>query len=91
MHDDLTEAVRQHEQGRLEQASRLYQQVLARHPDHPDALHLLGVIAFQQGDFGQAIERISRAIVLNPGVAAFYCNLAEAYRMSGQLDRAVTC
>ena len=66
MHDDLSEAVRYHQQGQLEQAAQLYQQFLARYPDHPDALHLLGVIAFQQGDCQQAIERISRALVFNP-------------------------
>src|SRR5262249_46560613 len=91
MQEDLLEAVRYHEQGQMEEAARLYQLVLARHPDQPDALHLLGVIALQQGDFQEAIERIGRAIGLNPGVAPYYCNLAEAYRMSGQLDRAVAC
>src|SRR4029077_14770213 len=91
MHDDLSEAVRYHQQGQLEQAAQLDQQFLARCPDHPDALHLLGVMAFQQGDCQLAIERISRALVFNPGAAPYYCNLAEAYRMGGQVDRAVAC
>jgi tetratricopeptide (TPR) repeat protein len=89
MRDDLSEALRHHENGRLDLALQLYQQILARDGDDPDALHLLGVVAFQQGDYRQAIERIGRAIALNPGAAPYYCNLAEAYRMNGQLDRAV--
>ncbi len=91
MHDELSEAIRHHEIGHLEWAAQLYRQILARQPDHPDALHLLGVVAFQQGDYRQAIERIGRAIALNPAAAPYYCNLAEAYRMSGQLDRAAAC
>lgn len=91
MHDDLNEAIRHHERGHLEQAAQLYQQILGRNPHQPDALHLLGVVALQQGNPRQAIERISRAIALNPMAAPYYCNLAEAYRLAGQLDRAVTC
>jgi tetratricopeptide (TPR) repeat protein len=39
----------------------------------------------------RAIELIGRAIVLHPGVAPYYANLAEAYRALGQFDRAVDC
>jgi tetratricopeptide (TPR) repeat protein len=91
MHDDLSEALRHHENGRLDLAAQLYQRILARDGDDADALHLLGVVAFQRGDYPQAVERIGRAIALNPGAAPYYCNLAEAYRMSGQLDRAAAC
>ena len=33
--------------GQLEQAERLLQGVLETHPTHAEALHLLGVIAYQ--------------------------------------------
>jgi tetratricopeptide (TPR) repeat protein len=89
MHDDLSEAVRHHEQGRLDQAAQLYRQVLAHNPNQPDALHLLGVVALQQGNARKAIERISQAIVLNPTAAPYFCNLAEACRLAGQFDRAI--
>ena len=91
MHDDLSEALQHHQSGRLDAAARLYEQILTRDGDDADALHLLGVVAFQRGDYPQAVERIGRAIALNPGAAPYYCNLAEAYRMSGQLDRAAAC
>jgi tetratricopeptide (TPR) repeat protein len=91
MHPDLNTAVRYHQDGHLEQAARIYQSILTRHADHADALHLLGVVALQQGDGRRAIELIGRAIAVNPGVAAFHANLAEAYRALGQLERAVGC
>ena len=91
MHDDLTTAIRYHQQGQLEQAARIYQGILARQADHPDALHLLGVVALQQGNPQRAVELINRAIAVNPSVAAFHGNLAEAYRALGQPERAAGC
>jgi tetratricopeptide (TPR) repeat protein len=89
--NELSTALRDHQSGRLQQAARIYQGILARHPDHADALHLLGVVALQQGNPQGAAELIGRAIAVNPSAAAFHCNLAEAYRALGQLDRAAGC
>jgi tetratricopeptide (TPR) repeat protein len=89
--DDLSLALEHHQRGALDEAARLYRQILAARPGHPDALHLLGVVAFQQGDHLRAADCIGRAIALNPGAAAYHANLAEVYRALGQLDRAVAC
>jgi tetratricopeptide (TPR) repeat protein len=91
MPDELTTAIHYHQQGRLDQAARIYQSILVRQADHADALHLLGVAAFQQGQPERAVELIGRAIAVNPSVAAFHANLAEAYRALGRLDQAVGC
>lgn len=91
MHDVLSVALEHHRQGRLDEAARLYTQVLSEQPGNSDALHLLGVAALQQGDHRQAVELISRAVASNSGNAAYHVNLAEAYRNLGQLDRAVDC
>ncbi len=69
----------------------IYRNVLAAQPDHPDALHLLGVVALQKGDHGRAAEHIGRAIARNPRNVAYQVNLAEAFRGLGQLDRAAEC
>ncbi|MDP6270240.1 MAG: sulfotransferase [Alphaproteobacteria bacterium] len=82
--DLLARAVRHHEAGRLAQAQRLYSKVLASQPGQPDALHLLGVIAHQQGRHQQAVERIEAAIAANPRVAAFHYNLGLARRALGR-------
>jgi len=36
-----------HQAGQLQQAENIYRQILARQPEHADALHMLGVIAQQ--------------------------------------------
>src|SRR5579864_8456286 len=91
MRDDLEAAIALHQSGALEQAAQIYQNLLAGDPHQPDALHLLGLVAYQQKDPHRAIALISQAIAVNPNVAAFYSNLAEAYRATGQLERAAGC
>jgi protein O-GlcNAc transferase len=45
----------------------------------------------QQGQSAKAVELVKRAVALRPSVASFHANLAEAYRATGQLDRALGC
>jgi hypothetical protein len=44
--DELSRALECPQNGRLDQAARLYQGTLARDPTHVGALHLLGRVAF---------------------------------------------
>jgi predicted O-linked N-acetylglucosamine transferase (SPINDLY family) len=82
-------ALQHHQAGRLQEAEALYRQILLAEPKHPDALHLLGVIAHQVGRHHIAVDYICRAIGLNPAVAEFHFNLGEAYRAQGRLEEAV--
>jgi predicted O-linked N-acetylglucosamine transferase (SPINDLY family) len=78
-----------HQQGRVAEAGRIYHEVLARQPDHFDALHLLGLVAAQTGQPQRAIELIGRAIALNPNVPVLYSNLAKALGDLGRYEEAV--
>lgn len=89
--DTLQTAVQHHQAGRLTEAESLYRQVLEAQPENANALHLLGVIAYQQGKHEAAVEMIQRAIVLNPNAAEFYNNCGEAFRAMGRLDAAMEC
>ena len=89
MPDTLHLALRHHQQGQLDQAAQFYLAILAVQPAHPEALHLLGVVAHQKGDHAGAVELIARAIAGNPCDAMYHANLAEAYRALGRLDQAI--
>jgi tetratricopeptide (TPR) repeat protein len=80
-----------HRAGQLVPAARSYQQVLAQEPENIQALHMLGVLRHQQGDHAQAVELMGRAVALRPNAFAIHANLAEAYRASGEFDRAIGC
>jgi protein O-GlcNAc transferase len=64
-----------HQAGKLEEAQKIYHQILLQSPDEPDVLHLLGVVRQQQGYPFEALELIGRAIAINPRQAAYHCNL----------------
>ena len=50
----LDSAFEHHQAGQFQQAEELYQDVLRLSPQHPDALHLLGLLWHQQGKTAQA-------------------------------------
>jgi predicted O-linked N-acetylglucosamine transferase (SPINDLY family) len=85
----LQTALEHHGAGRLAEAEAIYRQILARFPNHADALNLLGVLACQTDHPEAAIELIGRAIAINPAVADYQSNLGEAYRRSGRWDEAI--
>ena len=62
----IKEALSQHKAGQIQAADSLYQQVLQIAPNHPDALHLSGVIATDAGQLDRAVELISKAIQIHP-------------------------
>ena len=60
----FNEGVAQHQAGHLERAEACYRSVLAVHPGHAEALHYLGLISFQRGQFAEAAAQIAHAIEL---------------------------
>jgi predicted O-linked N-acetylglucosamine transferase (SPINDLY family) len=82
-------ALQHHQAGQLQDAEALYRQILQVQPQHPDALHLLGVAVHQMGKHDIGAGYIRQAIALKPGDAKFYNNLGEACRAQGKLADAV--
>lgn len=76
--DALDEAIALHNAGALTLAAERYRHILARDPVNFDALHLLGVVALQGGNFGEAENLIARAISVLPDNAAAHLNHALA-------------
>lgn len=76
---------------RMPQAEAIYRQVLAAEPNHPHALHLLGLLAYQAGDFDRARALIEQAIAVRADVPDFHANLGEAWRAAGEPERAIAC
>jgi predicted TPR repeat methyltransferase len=87
--DLLGQAVRLHQQGRLDEAQALYRRVLEAAPRQFDALHLLGVIERQRGQPGRAVELIEDALRVDPQQARAHCNLGAALQDLGQADAAL--
>ena len=82
-------AVQHHGAGRLPKAEGIYQQILQTDPDHPVALHLLGVIAHQVGKNDIAVDLITKALAVKPDYAEAHNNLGLVLHHLGRLGEAV--
>jgi len=95
----LQAALEHHHSGRLAEAEQLYRAVLRADANDPDALNLLGVLQYQQGQNLEALEGLSKAIRVSPKTAIFHNNLglvlvalgrheeaAQRFEQAGQLD-----
>ncbi|MBF0587691.1 MAG: tetratricopeptide repeat protein [Magnetococcales bacterium] len=85
----LSLGMEHHQSGQLDQAERIYQQILAAFPNQPDALHLLGAIAHQKGDFRLAEQRFRQTLIHAPNHRDALNNLGNALRDQGRLDEAI--
>src|SRR6185437_6865487 len=81
-------ALQQVESNRLADGEKLLRQILALHPDHPGALHLLGAIALRVGRSDAAVELIRRAAEQTPNAAEGFGHLGDALTAAGKLDEA---
>jgi tetratricopeptide (TPR) repeat protein len=81
----LREAVELHQAGRFVEAEGLYRRVLRVAPNNPDASHLMGIVAHQQGRHHDAMERIALALRANDAVGAYHNNMGAAQRAVGLL------
>ena len=82
-------ALEHHRAGRLSDAEAIYRKILAVEPQNPDALHLLGYIAYQVGKYDPAIELIGRAVQIEPNNAQYQHSLGNALAIRGLLDQAI--
>jgi tetratricopeptide (TPR) repeat protein len=75
--------------GRLDDCGRLLDHVLAASPNHGDALHLAGIVAFRQGDIAKALDLMERSLRHGIDTPLYLRNICEVYRALGRLDEAL--
>jgi tetratricopeptide (TPR) repeat protein len=85
------QALSLHKAGNLPQAEDLYRQILWADPSHPEAMHLLGLLAHQVGKPRIGVEMIGGALTLRPDYAEAHNNLGLALNDLGRPDEAVAC
>lgn len=69
--------------GRFAEAAAVYRQILAVQPNHPDALHLLGLIAYHEGNYAGSMELIMAALT-HRASEIYYSNLGNALGAMGK-------
>jgi len=82
------EAVALQESGKLDEARRLYAEVLRLDASHAKAHNNLGAILHRQGDLAAAIAHYARALEADPRLFDAARNLAIAWLARGELAKA---
>jgi tetratricopeptide (TPR) repeat protein len=82
-------AFQHHKDGDLQRAKNIYREILEVHPDNSPALHLLGVVFYQLGDYDTAIGYIRKSLRLNQNNPAAHNHLGSALKAKGHLKEAI--
>lgn len=80
----LDQAIALHAAGNLTQAAATCQALLFQAPHEHRALHLLGIVAYQQGRLAEAIAWIAEAAAACPSEATYLSDLGELHRLNGK-------
>nr|WP_316641599.1 methyltransferase [uncultured Roseateles sp.] len=78
-----------HRAGRLDEAAAAYGAIAPDDGLYLDALHLLGIVAGQQGRHGEAVELLTRVTAQRPDFLPALSNLGNAQLAAGQPDAAL--
>ncbi len=81
-------ALQHYQEGRLEQAQEVCQQIL-RKQQRPDALLILGMIAHEQRDFEAAVGRYEQFLKLVPDSGKTHFQLGVVLEELGRTERAI--
>jgi predicted O-linked N-acetylglucosamine transferase (SPINDLY family) len=74
----LSDALRKHQAGQIDEAVHVYAAVLAAVPANADAHHLRGLAFHQRGEQSRAATSIRRALAIDISQPAFHLNLGQA-------------
>lgn len=74
----LDKSLNHHRAGELDDAEAGYIAILAKDPEHLEALHLMSVLRLQQGDAAEALEYADAVVRVAPEAAEAYGNKGNA-------------
>jgi tetratricopeptide (TPR) repeat protein len=84
-------ALKYHQEEELIEAKKLFEQILKTNPNHPQALHSLGLIAHQNGQNDLARELIQKAIDVDAQYPQFHYNLGIVLQALERKQEAIRC
>jgi aspartyl/asparaginyl beta-hydroxylase (cupin superfamily) len=85
----LAEASKARRDGRPNEARRLLESLVARHPGHSVALNLLGLVALDTRDVASAVRSFERAAAADPRALPVWLNLAQAWQVAGDPEKEI--
>lgn len=81
---------RAHQQaGRLTEAERAYRQALELSPEHPDTLHLLGLVTYRLNRIPEALDYLHAAVERQASSPVYWFNLGVVSQKAGRSQEAI--
>ena len=77
--------------GRFNEAINNYKKILRKHPNHFDALFMVGTLYAKQNKMAVAIRYLEMAVKIKPDFADLWNNLGNVYKATGDFARAKKC
>jgi Flp pilus assembly protein TadD len=74
--------------GNIPLAEQICRQILASEPNDADAWHILGIALRRRNSLDEAIDALSRAVMLRPSFARAHNNLGGIYHSQRRLAEA---
>ena len=90
LEEALAIAIQLQKNEQLAEAEAVYSRILKLAPNHGQALHYAGVLAYQQGRATEATVLIEKSLELMPDQPDYYNNLGIVLQGQGRFDDAIT-
>jgi len=78
-----------HQNGKIEEAADGYIKILSSVPDHPNALHLLGLIEFDRKNYVSAIPLVKKSLELVPNALQWLLNYGKIMATVARYESAI--
>ena len=88
--DIFQQAFADHNNGNLKEAADGYQKVLSVEPDHPSALHLLGLIEFDRGNYEKSMPLVEKSLDLAPNELQWLLNYGKLLSKVGKYELSIS-
>jgi predicted O-linked N-acetylglucosamine transferase (SPINDLY family) len=76
---------------RWAEAAAAAQAALQLRPSQPDAVHVLGIVAWKTGRLAEAMQLLGATVAMAPGYAEAHKNLGMVLQAIGQPGKAIAC
>ncbi len=86
----LLKAIATHQAGRIAEARAMYERILRRRANDPDALNFLGMLVFEQGDTARGVALLQRSVKSAPGNPHAWLNLGKMLMEIGESEGAAS-
>ncbi len=86
--ETLQQAVAFHQNGQLQDAERIYRDILQSHPNHPEANHNMGVLAVQKMQPAIGLPHFMAALEADPTRGQYWLSYIDALLQAGQTEAA---